>query len=282
MRLLHANTYQIHHFPGDEVPPYAILSHTWGQDEVTFKDVKKPHKLAPARRKRGWRKIELTCNQALQDGLQYAWVDTCCIDKSSSAELSEAINSMYKWYEGSQVCYVWLEDFVGGEVKKSFSEHMQDLGLATSDLGSYRQMAPDVEDEEYVMSSTLGSASWDAVEDGIGLPTSAGPSPMDGPALSSRVLSFEDIEFPSPSMVGDGQSRRNSAIRPNPPRPRDVPRSHTQSMVQQEQDRFYNKTAGRSELLAEALVELDEQRGYGDMKHCRWFTRGWTVRKSSF
>ena len=46
----------------------------------------------------------------MKDGLSHAWIDTCCIDKSSSAELSEAINSMYTWYEVAQVCYAYLED----------------------------------------------------------------------------------------------------------------------------------------------------------------------------
>lgn len=66
--------------------------------------------LEKAKAKSGWQKIEYICRQALEDGLQWAWVDTCCIDKSSSAELSEAINSMFKWHECSTVCYVYLCD----------------------------------------------------------------------------------------------------------------------------------------------------------------------------
>lgn len=58
----------------------------------------------------GWLKILLACNIAMELGLEYIWIDTCCIDKSSSAELSEAINSMYKWYEASFCCYVFLHD----------------------------------------------------------------------------------------------------------------------------------------------------------------------------
>lgn len=85
---------------------YAILSHTWGEEEVTFQDIRG----ADPTWKKGYRKIQLTCQQALKDGLQYAWVDTCCINKESSAELSEAINSMFRWYERSRMCYVFLED----------------------------------------------------------------------------------------------------------------------------------------------------------------------------
>lgn len=106
-------------FIGSKIPRYAILSHTWGQDEVTFKDIQTPNDPA-IRNKRGFAKIEYTCRQVLQDGSQvhspsnnavkHAWVDTCCIDKSSSAELSEAINSMFNWYKRADVCYAYLED----------------------------------------------------------------------------------------------------------------------------------------------------------------------------
>jgi hypothetical protein len=90
-----------------DIPPYAILSHTWGDDEVDFKDFKDE----AAKLKDGWSKITKTCEKAFSDGLQYAWVDTCCIDKSSSAELSESINSMFFWYRRAAKCYVFLSDF---------------------------------------------------------------------------------------------------------------------------------------------------------------------------
>ncbi|KZL64960.1 het domain-containing protein [Colletotrichum incanum] len=86
---------------------YAILSHTWEEDEVTFSDISD---LDRARQKAGFSKIAKTCELARERGLQYAWVDTCCIDKSSSAELSEAINSMFAWYKSSTVCFVFLSD----------------------------------------------------------------------------------------------------------------------------------------------------------------------------
>ena len=91
-----------------EVPPYAVLSHRWArpEDEVSFSEFGQPE----SRSKQGYRKIESCCRQALKDGLKYVWVDTCCINKESSAELSEAINSMYRWYKNSEICYVYLED----------------------------------------------------------------------------------------------------------------------------------------------------------------------------
>ncbi|KAL8389066.1 hypothetical protein RB595_008813 [Gaeumannomyces hyphopodioides] len=110
MRLINVQTMQLEEFMVDP-PPYAILSHTWGAEEVTFADFNHADPLV-RERKAGWRKIENTCRLSREDqySYQYAWIDTCCIDKSSSAELSEAINSMYAWYAGSQVCYAYLED----------------------------------------------------------------------------------------------------------------------------------------------------------------------------
>lgn len=93
---------------GDDVPRYSILSHTWGADdeEVTFNDLRE----GLGRGKVGHKKIEFCGNQARKDGLQYFWVDTCCIDKANHSELSEAITSMFRWYRGAVKCYVYLSD----------------------------------------------------------------------------------------------------------------------------------------------------------------------------
>ena len=112
MRLLklgeHDNEPSLVEFFGNAIPRYAILSHTWGADheEVTFKDIQK----GAGKGKPGYKKIRFCGKQAARDNLEYFWVDTCCIDKSSSAELSEAINSMFQWYRGSAKCYVYLSD----------------------------------------------------------------------------------------------------------------------------------------------------------------------------
>jgi ankyrin repeat protein len=100
-----------------DIPPYAILSHTWGrdEDEVTFKDWND----GISKSKSGYKKIQSCGEQATKDGLEYFWIDTLCIDKSSSAELSEAINSMYLWYQAAEVCYAYLDDVPS---KKSFLE----------------------------------------------------------------------------------------------------------------------------------------------------------------
>ena len=96
MRLIRVDTFELEEFLGSDTlyPPYAILSHCWGSDEVSFQDMQD---LNVAYRKSGFNKIRKCCKAAELDGFSFVWVDTCCIDKSSSSELSEAINSMYRW-----------------------------------------------------------------------------------------------------------------------------------------------------------------------------------------
>ena len=106
MRLLHTSTLKLHEFFGDQIPSYAILSHTWVNEEVTLQDLEKEESKTRA----GYAKITGCCALALSAGWEWVWVDACCIDKTSSAELSEAINSMYRWYRDSQVCYAYLTD----------------------------------------------------------------------------------------------------------------------------------------------------------------------------
>ncbi|KAM3083789.1 hypothetical protein ACMFMF_001154 [Clarireedia jacksonii] len=93
-----------------EVPAYAILSHTWGEEEVVYQDFKKGKDKSKTVNKAGWRKIEFCAKQAAVDGLEYFWVDTCCIDKKNAVELSAAINSMFRWYQNAARCYVYLSD----------------------------------------------------------------------------------------------------------------------------------------------------------------------------
>ena len=102
-------------FGDDEATKYAILSHRWTMQEVDYAEIIELAKMAveernKIRRRDGYRKILQSCEQAQKDGYQWLWVDTCCIDKQSSAELSEAINSMYWWYENAEVCYAYLHD----------------------------------------------------------------------------------------------------------------------------------------------------------------------------
>ena len=113
MRLIDAARLELCSFMDDShIPPYAILSHTWGPDEVTLQQftdllLRGGYHLKGSH---GYWKIIKACQQALQDGIHYVWVDTCCIDKTSSAELSEAINSMFRWYADAALCYAYLDD----------------------------------------------------------------------------------------------------------------------------------------------------------------------------
>ena len=109
MRLLHFdNTGRLILIDFNErtIPPYAILSHRWGNNEVIFEDLVYNR----YKSKTGYRKIEFCAKQATQDGLQYFWIDTCCIDKWNLHELLKAINSMFRWYRNATKCYVVLSD----------------------------------------------------------------------------------------------------------------------------------------------------------------------------
>jgi hypothetical protein len=109
MRLLEYNNdgeFSLATFFGDDIPRYAILSHTWGAEEVTFKVLID----GTGKSRAGYRKLHFCGEQARRDSLQYFWVDTCCIDKSNSTELAEAINSMFRWYRNAAKCYVYLSD----------------------------------------------------------------------------------------------------------------------------------------------------------------------------
>ncbi|PYI11265.1 HET-domain-containing protein [Aspergillus sclerotiicarbonarius CBS 121057] len=88
---------------------YAILSHRWGDDEITFQDI--PHLRHDDEKKKtqGYQKIKRFCKK-VADHFEYAWIDTCCINKDSSTELSEAINSMFRWYKRAGKCYAYLND----------------------------------------------------------------------------------------------------------------------------------------------------------------------------
>ncbi|KAL0931269.1 HET domain-containing protein [Colletotrichum truncatum] len=107
MRLLNTRTLKLQEF-ASHAPAYAILSHTWGSEEVVYQEM--VHDSPQTQLKEGYRKIAGCCKLALSHGFDWVWVDTCCIDKSSSAELSEAINSMFQWYQQASICFAYLAD----------------------------------------------------------------------------------------------------------------------------------------------------------------------------
>ena len=104
-------------FDDGDLPAYAILSHTWEIDkenEVSYQDaaagILKRTDKRKSKNKAGFKKIRFCAEQAAIDGLQYFWVDTCCIDKRNNTELSKAITSMFRWYQSAARCYVYLSD----------------------------------------------------------------------------------------------------------------------------------------------------------------------------
>ena len=109
MRLINTTTLKLtDQLTDEQVPPYAILSHCWGAKEVSLQEFIASS--AEDKTETKFEKIQECCELARQRGLGHAWVDTCCIDKTSSAELSEAINSMFEWYRNAACCFVTLSD----------------------------------------------------------------------------------------------------------------------------------------------------------------------------
>jgi Heterokaryon incompatibility protein (HET) len=112
--------------------PYAILSHTWSTDfeeEVTFRDLSGDTR----RDKAIYDKLHFCADQAMRDGLSYFWIDTCCIDKSDQNELSEAINSMFRWYHNADRCYVHLSDVSAASNAQADSEDLLQYTEASAD-----------------------------------------------------------------------------------------------------------------------------------------------------
>ncbi|KAI0839112.1 HET-domain-containing protein [Hypoxylon sp. FL0890] len=117
MRLLNTRNGDMVEFFDESIPSkYAVLSHRWGDDEVSYHDWLARSLRPELRDRRGFQKIQRCCEQAIKDDIDWVWIDTCCIDKTSSQELSEAINSMFRWYRRSTVCYAYLYDYDGSEL----------------------------------------------------------------------------------------------------------------------------------------------------------------------
>jgi len=125
MRLINTKSLDLEEFFEEDIPDYAILSHTWGEEEVSLqdyhlvrdydkyedeRDARNTRKRTAIVKRQGFSKITECITQTVRDGIGHLWIDTCCIDKTSSAELSEAINSMYQWYASSTICYAYLAD----------------------------------------------------------------------------------------------------------------------------------------------------------------------------
>jgi hypothetical protein len=134
MWLLHTENLGLEEFVESNTPPYAILSHTWMNEEISFVEMQNAVMQDAdeiIRNKAGFKKILKFCTLAKSRGFSYCWVDTCCIDKRSSAELSEAINSMYRYYYNAAECVIYLED-VPARVEGSLGHKQQLSGIGCS------------------------------------------------------------------------------------------------------------------------------------------------------
>lgn len=111
MHLINVVSLELETFLEEKAPPYAILSHTWGapDEEISYHDLRR-NTLDGDRQGHGMKKLRGCCEQAKKDGLDYVWIDTCCINKDSSKELEESINSMFRWYRNAVLCYAYLAD----------------------------------------------------------------------------------------------------------------------------------------------------------------------------
>lgn len=150
---------------------YAILSHTWDAtgDEVSFADLAT---LDQGSSKKGYAKIRSACQQALCDGFTHIWIDTCCIDKSSSSELQEAMNSMFRWYKDSAICYVYLSGFesdcshlrkCAAGAKMEAEAHQDYVACAEKPYRALHPKAPTEDDNSETSeqwTSRLGACRW--------------------------------------------------------------------------------------------------------------------------
>ncbi|KAF1849443.1 HET-domain-containing protein [Cucurbitaria berberidis CBS 394.84] len=193
MRLIDTRTSELRWFNDNDIPKYAILSHTWGSDEVTYQELvwinrakalsgssmDQPSSSAASftseddqatimlaaiemmirgnsgtslgsiteqdlMKRAGYSKLKHAAEQARSQGYNYIWVDTCCIDKSSSAELQEAINSMFRWYRDAEVCASYtlrmLRNLVGAPTQPLLRWQEQPVRLADGPRGGGKKV----------------------------------------------------------------------------------------------------------------------------------------------
>lgn len=137
MRLLHTETLRLELFIPECLPEYVILSHRWSAEEVIFEDFQSGEMLSedhPARHKAGFKKILDACRRAQQDDYEWIWIDSCCIDKSSSAVLQESINSMWRYYSGANICYAYLADVLSTSPERFLNSEWFDRGWTLQEL----------------------------------------------------------------------------------------------------------------------------------------------------
>ncbi|KAH7080176.1 heterokaryon incompatibility protein-domain-containing protein [Paraphoma chrysanthemicola] len=160
MWLLDTSTIELHDFIDSQVPPYTILSHTWEDEEVLHHELRESP--LAVRHKKGFSKVVKFCEISKSRGYQWAWQDNCCIDKRSSAELSEAINSMFHYYREAEECLIYLSDVPSvadvGMRRQLQLTQMRDCRWFTRGWTLQELIAP--------QSRVLFDAHWSPIDDG--------------------------------------------------------------------------------------------------------------------
>ncbi|KAI8630493.1 heterokaryon incompatibility protein-domain-containing protein [Xylariaceae sp. FL1651] len=168
MRLLKTERYELveaNDVP-EPFPQYAILSHTWisPKDEITYQDFKqrKGDIENDIFKQKGWAKLKGYCDRAAKDGWDWAWMDTCCIDKTNPADTQEAINAMFRWYQGAGICYAYLEDVDASKVLDhlDIKDGGSSLDLDLDDIASRENVADPTTFPHMALKAFLIKAKW--------------------------------------------------------------------------------------------------------------------------
>ncbi|KAK7983381.1 hypothetical protein PG989_010783 [Apiospora arundinis] len=133
-RLINTKRYELvesYEIPAPFPPPYVILSHTWisPQDEITYQDFQRRRRDIEKGtfKPKGWAKLRQYCDRVARDGWEWAWMDTCCIDKTNEAETQLAIFAMFRWYKEADVCIAYLADVHADKVVSRRAQNEPDL-----------------------------------------------------------------------------------------------------------------------------------------------------------
>jgi hypothetical protein len=120
MRLLNIHSLELKEFSKDRRPGYAIASHRWEKHEATFADVRYAQNTSTT----GYQKVKNFAKYVKTHvpGVDWLWIDTCCINKESATELSRAINMMFEWYQGAEICLAYLRDVEEARDEVSFEQ----------------------------------------------------------------------------------------------------------------------------------------------------------------
>ena len=181
MWLINTRTYTLEYVNDENEKAYAILSHRWEDGEVSFQDMQSP---AVASKKKGYLKIINACKKAKGRGFEYIWVDTCCINKDSHAELSEAINSMYRWYQTSAVCFAFLSDV--GAIAQMESSEWFTRGWTLQELIAPKQVVFYNRDWKYLCTrerSSTALSKWTGIDLGV----LSGQKPLSSCSVAQRM-----------------------------------------------------------------------------------------------